>query len=124
LFRTQIFQLFFVALLLLSMSNVPGAFAAQNATNSPEKSSDDIQQLIKRAEQGNVGAQYNLGVVYADSDNVPQNYAEAVKWFRKAADQGLGVAQHNLGSMCASGEGFNQDYAEAINVDESCRFHG
>ncbi len=46
----------------------------------------------KAAEQGDAGAQFNLGVMYGGGQGVPQDYAEAVKWFRKAADQGTANA--------------------------------
>ena len=39
------------------------------------------------AEEGNVGAQFNLGVMYHNGWGVIQDYAEAVKWYRLAADQ-------------------------------------
>ena len=40
------------------------------------------------ADQGNAGAQNNLGFMYRFSVGVPQDYAEAVRWYRKAAEQG------------------------------------
>jgi TPR repeat protein len=43
---------------------------------------------MKSAERGNVLAQYNLGLMYFNSDNVTQSYVKAAKWFRKAAEQG------------------------------------
>ena len=49
------------------------------------------------AEQGDVTAQNNLGVMYRDGEGVTHDYAEALKWFRKAADQGDAHAQTNLG---------------------------
>ncbi len=51
------------------------------------------------AEQGNAGAQFNLGVMYYKGRGVPQDYAEAVKWYRKAAEQGNAGAQFNLGHV-------------------------
>ena len=51
------------------------------------------------AEQGDVGAQYNLGVMYADGEGVPEDDAEAVRWYRIAAEQGDVGAQYNLGVM-------------------------
>ncbi len=87
------------------------------------------------AEQGNVTAQYNLGVMYAKGRGVPQDYvqaylwfnlaasrlsdvkhrddAEAVKWYRLAAEQGYASAQYNLGLMYAKGQGVPQDYVQA-----------
>lgn len=68
----------------------------------------------KAADQGNVRAQYNLGVMYDHGDGVEQDYAEAVNWFRKAADQGHARAQFNLGNMYSDGTGVDQDDAEAV----------
>ena len=49
------------------------------------------------AEQGNAHAQFNLGVMYYNSQGVPQDYEAAMTWFRKAAEQGHDNAQFNLG---------------------------
>ncbi len=68
-----------------------------------------------KAEQGDAGAQCNLGVIYAKGNGVPQNYAEAVKWYRRAAEQDDPAAQSNLGAMYDHGDGVPQDYVEAHN---------
>jgi uncharacterized protein len=65
------------------------------------------------AEEGNVAAQFNLGVMCQLSHGVPQDNEAAVSWYRKAAEQGLSEAQYNLGVMYANGEGVPQDYAAA-----------
>ena len=65
------------------------------------------------AEQGNAGAQYNLGVMYDKGEGVTQDNAEAVKWYRKAAEQGDAEAQYNLGLMYRNGLGVPQDYVQA-----------
>ena len=38
------------------------------------------------ADQGNVFAQYNLGMMYAKGLGTPKDYKEAVKWYRIAAE--------------------------------------
>ncbi|CAG7827258.1 unnamed protein product, partial [Allacma fusca] len=70
--------------------------------------------LVKEAQQGDVKAQYNLGVMLANGKGVAQNQGEAVKWFRKAAEQGDADAQYNLGAMLANGEGVAQNQGEAV----------
>ena len=65
------------------------------------------------AEQGNVRAQSNLGVMYADGRGVAQNDTEAVRWYRLAAEQGVPLAQSNLSTMYYLGEGVTQDYVTA-----------
>jgi uncharacterized protein len=61
------------------------------------------------ADQGNAGAQFNLGLMYSNGNSVEQDFAEAVKWYRLAADQGDALAQGNLGIMYALGQGVLQD---------------
>ena len=43
----------------------------------------------KGAEQGHAGAQYNLGVMYANGQGVPQSLSEALRWLRKAEANGI-----------------------------------
>ncbi len=61
------------------------------------------------AEQGDAGAQYNLGILHYRGWGVAEDYVEAVKWYRLAAEQGHAGAQLQLGSMYAKGEGVAQD---------------
>ena len=46
-----------------------------------------FKELKLAAEQGDVEAQYNLGLTYANGDGVPQNSEEARKWMKLSADQ-------------------------------------
>ena len=49
----------------------------------------DFQTALKEwkplADQGHAGAQYNLGLMYADGRGVPEDDAEAAGWLRLAA---------------------------------------
>jgi hypothetical protein len=65
------------------------------------------------AEQGNAGAQFNLGRMYDDGQGVPQDYKLAVKWYSAAAEQGISAAQHNVGVMYVKGQGVPVDYIQA-----------
>ena len=66
------------------------------------------------ADQGNVFAQYNLGMMYAKGLGTPKDYKEAVKWYRIAAEQGNAKAQNDLGVMYYKGLGAPKDYKEAV----------
>ena len=57
------------------------------------------------AKQGNVNAQSNFGLMYAEGKGVSQDVREAVRWYRMAAEQGLAAAQNNLGRMYFKGKG-------------------
>ena len=84
---------------------------------------DRIAEIRRRAEQGDVDAQFTLGTLYSFSQIIFANGgragpesdpAEAAKWYRLAAGQGHAIAQNNLGSMYAYGRGVPQDDAEAV----------
>lgn len=71
------------------------------------------RQFKPLAEHGYGGAQYMLGVIYANGKGVTQDYSEAAKWYRKAAGQGVAHAQYDLGNMYYHGQGVPQDYVLA-----------
>ena len=84
---------------------------------------DRIAEIRRRAEQGDVDAQFTLGTLYFFSQILFANGgrvgpesdpAEAAKWYRLAAEQGHAIAQNNLGSMYAYGRGVPQDDAKAV----------
>jgi TPR repeat protein len=73
-------------------------------------------RLIQKAEQGDVYAQCNLGLMYDDGQKlqgVKQDDAEAARWYRKATELENAQAQCNLGYKYARGQGVQQDDAEA-----------
>jgi TPR repeat protein len=68
----------------------------------------------KAADQGEPGAQNNLGALYEAGAGVPADYGQAAMWYRKAAEQGHATAQDNLGILYADGHGVPQDYQQAL----------
>ena len=40
------------------------------------------------AEQGEAGAQFNIGLIYKNGKGIPPDYTEAAMWYRLAAKQG------------------------------------
>ena len=97
----------FVALvtLLVCLSSIQG---------SAQVSEEKVMQLRKAAEQGDAGAQTNLGACYGNGWGVPQDYGQAVKWYRLAAAQGVAKAQSNLGVCYDRGYGVPQDDVMAL----------
>ena len=57
-----------------------------------ELTEQKITDLRVRAEQGDAGAQHDLGLMYWYGLGVTQDEAEAVRWYRLAAEQGFAEA--------------------------------
>src|SRR5215831_6735775 len=72
------------------------------------------EDLVKRAQSGDAGAQFELGRAYEDGKGFLQDDDSAVIWFRKAAELGNAKAQSSLGAMYAVGRGVAKDNAEAV----------
>lgn len=72
-----------------------------------------LKEWEELADEGNPGAQYQLGVMYYRGEGVAQDYGEAAKWFRAAANNGDADAQFNLGLMYSHGQGVSQDFVQA-----------
>ena len=68
----------------------------------------------KLAEQGNAGAQFNLGQMYRSGEGVPKDEQQAVVWYRKAAEQGNASAQFLLGFIYGKGQGVPKDEQQAV----------
>ena len=82
----------------------------EHAVGIPQDNTQAVLWLQKSAEQGNIPAQVELGIVY---DNM-QDYAQALIWYRKAAEQGSPRAEYNLGLCYQNGESVPKDAAQAM----------
>jgi len=103
-----------------------------------------IYWLLQSAEQGDVSAQYNLGVLYSTDKTLPDetpkmdhgvlyfevnprgksNMQKAFDWYKKAAEQGHESSQLNLGVMYNQGRGVKRDYVEAAHWYEKAAAQG
>jgi hypothetical protein len=84
-----------------------------------------VKWYLLSAEQGNAGAQYNLGCAHQSGNGVQRDCKAAARWFRLAAEQGHSKAQCNLGYAYYHGEGVSQDYKRAFKwnglaADQGC----
>ena len=75
---------------------------------------EDPADLLRKANAGDMEAQWDLGWMYSDGSDVPIDYKEALKWYRKAAEQGHALAQWQLGFMYDRGTGVTRDEEEAV----------
>jgi TPR repeat protein len=67
----------------------------------------------KAAEQGEVSAQHNLGIMYDNGSGTPKDDKQAFYWFTKAAEQGDASSQSHLGGMFYLGQGTTKDIVMA-----------
>jgi len=63
------------------------ALLALSAAGSADDS-EDYENALALAEQGDAFGQYYLGLMYDIGQGVPQDYKAAVKWYSLAAEQG------------------------------------
>ncbi len=97
-------------------------FVHATATASPvsasiensQKAAEEMNILTKKADQGDVDAQKNLGIEYLVGVPVKQDYLLARKWLLKAANQDNAMAQSTLGMMNEKGWGAEPDQTEAV----------
>jgi TPR repeat protein len=71
-------------------------------------------EIRTKAETGDAGAQFNLGLMYHNGKGVAREYADAVKWLPGAAKQNYAAAQCLLGQTYSEGEGIPRDDTEAV----------
>ncbi|UZO02429.1 uncharacterized protein OCT59_020910 [Rhizophagus irregularis] len=74
---------------------------------------DDTKKLfewyMKAAEEGNLGAQTNIGFHYQNGIGVPKDENKAFEWYMKAAKGGNLDAQNNLGDCYKNGIGISKN---------------
>jgi len=74
----------------------------------------NIEEIQRRAEQGDVKAQESLGVAYLRGAGVPQDYKKAFWWLKRAAEKGNVDAQREFGNLYREGKGVSRNYKEAL----------
>ena len=74
---------------------------------------ENINDLIKKAEQGDIEAQFNLGYYYHSGEGVEKSEKKALYWWQKAAEQGHAEAQYNLGYCYYNGKGIELSKSKA-----------
>jgi hypothetical protein len=120
--KKTIFTYFVISLATVSLISCTlcRGYAASNESDKSQKSKniDSVEltaaQVIEKAEKGDIYAQYNIALMYAEGKGVSQNMDQAASWLLKAANQGHLEAQHYLASLYESGRwGFRKDKDKA-----------
>jgi TPR repeat protein len=73
-----------------------------------------LATLVRRAEQGDADACFDLGCRHKLGEGLPASDAQALHWWRLAAAQGQRDAQYNLGIACQHGHGTEADATQAF----------
>src|SRR5262249_24804800 len=73
-----------------------------------------VKLLLPLAEEGDLAAQYMVGLMYETGQSGQRSPGLAAKWYRKAAEQGYARAQYYLGDLYYRGKGDMQNYPEAL----------
>ena len=102
----------------------PGAEAFGKSIVTISDPAAEIRRLVPDAEQGDLGAQHLLAVVYGGSLGGPRDMVNAAKWFRKSAEQGDARDEYNLGICLAVGNGTRRDEVEAKMWLKRAAAHG
>jgi len=72
-----------------------------------------FDEWLPLAEQNNLAAMRNIGLMYRNGRGVEKDAAKAFSWYARAAELGFDRAQANVASMYMKGEGVQQDYVKA-----------
>lgn len=70
-----------------------------------------VKLFLKAARQGDLDAQYRLGMLYA---KVPETLPQAFQWIHRAAIRGHVTAQFTLGTLYVQGEQVPQNFEQAV----------
>lgn len=75
----------------------------------PDELAPSLGEVQAKAQQGNLDAQYALGMKYLKGQGVAVDLAAALKWLRKSVDGGHLRAEYQLGLLYRDGMGVPKD---------------
>jgi uncharacterized protein len=98
-------SVFIVMVMALVAADAVGALLHEPNSAHARHPYADAARVMRAAEQGNIQAQAQLGLMYSVGYGVPQDYVLAAKWLQCAAERGHGGAQFALGLLHNKGQG-------------------
>ena len=84
----------------------------------------NFQDTLKKAEAGDIDAQYAIATAFFEGEEIAEDYAQAINWFRKAAESGHAESAYTMGRMCLRGMGLKEDPSEAAKWFTKALAHG
>jgi len=103
-----------LSMLLSSGVAIAADYDSAYSTYQSGSFSAAFKEMLPFAEQGNIDAQWHIGLMYDKGKGIPKDDKTAVKWYTLAAEQGDAKAQFNLGVMYARGEGVPENDKTAV----------
>lgn len=94
-------------------AEAPAKSSDSNNVPSYGKSSSLIEDLFRRAQNGDNDACFNLGECFFYGRGVKQDYAKAVKWYIMSSDRGDCSSQKKLADCYYLGQGTERNIAKA-----------
>jgi TPR repeat protein len=93
----------------------PGESPRPTPTRGPlPVGSPELQEVSRRADEGDARAQYRLAQMFGTGEGAPQNLEDAARWYIAAAEQGHGMAAYKLAFLYLRGTGVpRKDYVQA-----------
>lgn len=92
---------------------IPAGYSDASCIDGALSNEVNYINCLVMAKEGDIDAQYNIGVMYQKGIGVSQDYQEALKWHVKAAERKSPHTQYSLGTMYIDGLGVAQDYEAA-----------
>jgi TPR repeat protein len=98
----------------LPLMLVVTAVAAAGLLGSPNKSRDELDWLSQLANNGDAGAQLQLGLAYRDGRyGLTPDAKTGLYWLKQSANAGNAYAEDAIGSAYAKGQGTTRDEKQA-----------
>ena len=94
-------------------ADIAGYLDHQTKLEAQERALQGIRKIEHLAQQGDIEAQYELGMAYRYGWGTKRNDRDAALWFREAVDREHAKAQFQLGLMYEFGEGVPTNFRRA-----------
>ncbi|HHJ15773.1 MAG TPA: sel1 repeat family protein [Gammaproteobacteria bacterium] len=107
------------ALHWLELSAQSGNERARTKLQRMQDQQAKFSDTLKKAQSGDAGAQYTVGMMYLKGKGTAQDGAKARDWISKAARQNNQKAITRLGILYFKGEGGSVDYPRALELFQS-----
>lgn len=73
-----------------------------------------MAELLRKANNNDAEAQYQLALRYQSGNGIPQDLSEAFYWFQQSSERNQPQAMHQLAKMYLQGQGIEINTAEGI----------